>query len=527
MKVFCQAFPHLNEDRFDPQVIEKGLLWLENKQEHDGSWVESHPVVHENALGGVKGIIPLTAYILIAFHECSKIFPQEKRLNVEMPKPYSNVIKKSEEFLVKHQNQLIKQKNTYAMGLMAYSLTFTNASNAFVLLNALHDMANKELNRNHKFWRNEYEVEATSYVLMSILKSGVRDSLDALSIANWLNDKRSFTGSFANTQDTIVALEALSLYANTQRSSTTDTFLYCNVTSDRFKRSLVFNKDNALVLQKFKVEAENNILNFTTTGNGMGQMLIKLKYNVLEPPEVLCKFDIDIKIEEWKPSPENRGEPDMPIDIGEDFFNDFSSELLNSLDIKNRRIKRSFFDRSTFRRAYNMFRPGTPESVASNERSVTPETIAPKGRGRTGSAAITDGRNDLNMNINEDQNFEKNNLSSNAINNNGISKLVLVLEICIRHLPRYNSEMSIIEVGLLSGYKPHKDDLEEIVNMRDSLVSKYEVSERNLVIYFDKVPFGKPYCIQFRKIQEHSVSNSQAAIIKVYDYYRAGLILSF
>ncbi len=526
MKVFCQSFPHLNEDRFDPKVIEKGLLWLENKQEFDGSWTESYPVIHESALGGVKGKIPLTAYILIAFHECSNIFPQEKRLNAEMSKPFNNVIKKSEEFLNRHQNQLIKQKNTYAMGLVAYSLTFTNSSNTFGLMNALHDMANYENARNYKFWRNEYEVEATSYVLMSILKSGVRDSLDALSIANWLNDKRSFTGSFDTTQDTIVALEALSLYADAQRSSTSDTFLYCNVTSDRFKRSLVFNKDNALVLQKFKVEAENNILNFTTTGNGMGHMLIKLKYNVLEPPEVLCKFDIDVKIEEWKSSPENRGEQEvLPIDIGEDFFNDFDSNLLNSLDLKNRRSKRSFWDRNTFRKAFSRFRSGAPESVASNERSVTPEPVVPKGRGR--SASFTDGRNDLNINISDDQNFEKNNLSRNAINNNGISKLVLVLEICIRHIPRYNSEMSIIEVGLLSGYKPHKEDLEEIINMRDSLVSKYEISERNLVIYFDKVPFGKPYCIQFRKIQEHSVSNSQAAIIKVYDYYKSGLLLCF
>ncbi len=82
--------------------------------------------------------------------------------------------------------------------------------------------------------------------------------------------------------------------------------------------------------------------------------------------------------------------------------------------------------------------------------------------------------------------------------------------------------MSIIEAGILSGYKPYKDDLEEIVNMRDSLVSQFEISERNVVFYFDRVPFGKPYCIQFRTIQEHIVSNSQAAIIKVYDYYHKG-----
>ncbi|CAG2182540.1 unnamed protein product, partial [Oppiella nova] len=127
---------------------------------------------------------------------------------------------------------------------------------------------------------------------------------------------------------------------------------------------------------------------------------------------------------------------------------------------------------------------------------------------------------ELNSDISDNRSFKKNNLSSNSIgSSDGKSKLVLLIETCIRHIPRYYSDMSLIEIGILSGYKPNKDDLEEIIKMEDSLVSKYEISERNIVFYFEKVPFGRPYCLQFRKIQEHSIGNAQAAMVKVYDYY--------
>ncbi|CAG2104718.1 unnamed protein product, partial [Medioppia subpectinata] len=511
MKVFCQSSPFLKEDKFDHKVIESGLNWLITRQKSDGSWIETHAVVHEDALGGVKGIVPLTAFTLISFHECRRVLKRDYKENKSLVDSMNKTIYKSENYLKLNQNEIIRQKNTYAMALVAYSLTFTNPQNSLKLVDALHSTANIDNNRNYKYWRHDYEVEATSYALMAMLNSGNRNSVDGLSISNYLNSVRSYTGSFSSTQDTIVALEALSQYIERQRSPTNAISLVCNITShesaNRFKRALAFNADNALVLQTFKLDSDSSKLKFMTSGEGMGQMFVKLKYNVFEPPEVLCRFDLNIDVKEWK-APERIGR-DMPEDIDDNFFDDFGNDLVQRLDLKHTRTKRSFWR--------NPFRP-----KPSSQMDSVSDTSSSNSRHRTITEPVDQNSEkiELNSDIMDDKSFKKNNLSSNSIgSNDGKSKLVLLIETCIRHIPRYYSDMSLIEVGILSGYKPNKDDLEEIIKMEDSLVSKYEISERNVVFYFEKVPFGRPYCLQFRKIQEHNVGNVQAAMVKVYDYY--------
>ncbi|XP_054153932.1 complement C3-like [Oppia nitens] len=524
IKVFCQASPFLRDDKFDPKVIESGLNWLMNEQKKDGSWTEKHVVVHEDALGGVKGSVALTAYVLISFHECKRVLKGEMTHNRNLEESLNKTITKSERYLQLNQNEIIIQKNTYAMALVAYSLTFTNSQNSLKLIDSLHSMANVDTNRNYKYWRHNYEVEATAYALMAMLNSGNKNSLDGISITNWLNSVRSYSGAFSSTQDTVVALEALSQYIERQRSPTNTISLLCNitthdVTSPRFKRALEFNSENALILQTFKLDSDSSKLKFTTTGEGTGQMVIKLKYNVFEPPEVLCRFDLSVEVSEWKASPESRlDDPNTP-EIDDNFFNDFNSDMVRTLDLKHtNRQKRSLINRDNRQKRFvwnpwnrnrssGRRKPSVAESVSTHSQDMNSNNFSDK--------------LELNSDITDSMIFKKNNLSSKSIvSSDGKSKLILLVETCIRHIPRYYSDMSLIEVGLFSGYKPNKDDLEEIIKMDDSLVSKYEISDRNIVFYFEKVPFGRPYCLQFRKIQEHNIGNAQAAMVKVYDYYR-------
>ena len=515
MKVLCQASPFLKDDKFDPQVISGAINWLMDEQKRDGSWTEKYAVIHENALGGVKGTVPLTAYVLIAFHECSKIMTNELRHDRIFENNVKKSINKSETYLLLNQNEIIKQKNTYAMALVAYGLTFTNPQNALKLVDGLHSTANVDNNRNFKYWRHEYDVETTGYALLAMLNSGNKNSLDGLSISNWLNSVRSFSGSFASTQDTIVALEALSQYIDRQRSPSNSISLLCNITShdmraSRFRRALSFNRENAQILQVFKLDSDSSKLKFTTTGEGMGHMMIMLRYNVFEPPEVLCRFELTVNAIEWKAPPESR---DIPEDLDPDFFKDFDNGLKDALDLKNqrKRFKRAFLGIKNLRNPFS--------------RRKEPTNTAVSGPLRSESSVDNEKYEDIRSTITDDLIFKKNNLSSKSItSSNGQSQLVLVIEACIRHIPRYYTDMSLIEVGILSGYKVNKDDLDEIVRMEDSLVSKYEVSDRNVVFYFEKVPFGRPYCIQFRTIREHIVANIQSAMVKVYDYYHKGML---
>lgn len=516
-KVLCQASPFLREDKFDPQVINGAIDWLMDEQKKDGSWTEKYSVIHENALGGVKGTVPLTAYVLISLHECSKIITNEFKNNRDFENNVKKSINKSETYLLLNQNEIIKQKNTYAMALVAYGLTFSNPQNALKLVDGLHSTANIDNNRNFKYWRHEYGVETTGYALMAMLNSGNKNSLDGLAISNWLNSVRSFSGSFASTQDTIVALEALAQYIERQRSPSNSISLLCNITShdmraSRFRRALAFNRENAQILQVFKLDSDSSKLKFTTTGEGMGHMMIMLRYNVFEPPEVLCRFELTVDVSEWKAPVTARD--DAPEYVDENFFQDFDPNLKTALDLKREpkqiRSKRAFLGIKNLRNPFS-------------RRKESTDTAANKPMRREPSLE-NEKYEDIRSTITDELIFKKNNLSSNSIvSSDGQSRLVLVIEACIRHIPRYYTDMSLVEVGVLSGYKVNKDDLNEIVRVEDSLVSKYELSDRNVVFYFEKVPFGRPYCIQFRAIREHIVSNIQSAMVKVYDYYHKGM----
>lgn len=101
-------------------------------------------------------------------------------------------------------------------------------------------------------------------------------------------------------------------------------------------------------------------------------------------------------------------------------------------------------------------------------------------------------------------------------------KLILLLRVCVHHMSsRRDSEMSVIEVGILSGFKPNEADLKEIVKDVGTPATKYELSpDKSLVvIYLQYIPYSGPYCLQFRMIRDSMVYNLQSGYIRAYEYY--------
>lgn len=121
--------------------------------------------------------------------------------------------------------------------------------------------------------------------------------LNPQSIVNYLNAQKTFSGGYDSTQDTILALNALSNhYRNQISSEQLSMSLNCDISTlkSRFKRNLQFNNENALVMKRLQLDVEqldqlyNEELMVKTQGNGLGVMMVKLKYNVILP-EQLCK----------------------------------------------------------------------------------------------------------------------------------------------------------------------------------------------------------------------------------------------
>uniref|UniRef100_A0A672F956 Complement component c3a, duplicate 5 n=1 Tax=Salarias fasciatus TaxID=181472 RepID=A0A672F956_SALFA len=94
---------------------------------------------------------------------------------------------------------------------------------------------------------------------------------------------------------------------------------------------------------------------------------------------------------------------------------------------------------------------------------------------------------------------------------------------------RYNSKerdatMSILDIGLLTGFTVDKDDLDRLSKGRARTIAKYEMntllSERgSLIIYLDKVSHTRPEEISFRIRQTLKVGVLQPTTVSVYEYY--------
>ncbi|CAG2106081.1 unnamed protein product [Medioppia subpectinata] len=92
------------------------------------------------------------------------------------------------------------------------------------------------------------------------------------------------------------------------------------------------------------------------------------------------------------------------------------------------------------------------------------------------------------------------------------SKLVLLVKLCVQHMPAINAGLNVTDVGIFTGFTPNGHDLREIVSMNHSLVTAYEISDRNILFYMQNVSF----------IRVHHVTNTPAAFVRIYEYNNLG-----
>uniref|UniRef100_A0A4W3IR58 Complement C4-like n=1 Tax=Callorhinchus milii TaxID=7868 RepID=A0A4W3IR58_CALMI len=100
-------------------------------------------------------------------------------------------------------------------------------------------------------------VEATSYALLQTLQ--MKDLTYAAPIVKWLTEQRNYGGGFHSTQDTVIALEALSAYqmATFEKEDLSLKFEFSVPGSD--KRTVQLEKRNALVQEELQFPLGSNI----------------------------------------------------------------------------------------------------------------------------------------------------------------------------------------------------------------------------------------------------------------------------
>lgn len=678
-KMLCQTerTPFIAEEILvDKTVVNMALDWLIDNQNRDtGTWVEMNPVYHREMLGGVLRENALTAFVTLTLNECAHhspdlieekiIEPSEQRGSTRYHHAQTNGVDKLKEATMKSEQAVfldrykaVKEKNPYVLALTAYALSFSRPRDAVAILEDLMNMAERSRSRNQLYWRGDYPIETAAYALQAIVElapligvttvasttSGSRASwtpgADAIALSNWLSSRRSYSGAFESTQDTIVALEALSKFAQLQatpngnglmpQTSNNIASLSCNVTiSNRTKRSIEFGGDNSQVLQSFKLEPNEietmngEMLDIVTSGNGLGTMSVKLKYNVFQEEDELCRFNIDSSIEEWQPpklpkhnvqqlSEQNGNNEDLreitPTTltnneqsnetIEEDYFKTFDKSMLSELNLidlnqltssvtvpdskalgqkekkevlRFRRSSSRMIDFSSKNESSNNHQDSWTSKVVSTLKSkLIPSWLSPKTTTTTTTPApittfspisldtqayMSDAaRQRSNASRRSTQAFNpmivhptgipasaKLNTLSKQIELNGSDtnvtltnkqthemidhhshKLVLLLRVCTHHMSvRRDSEMAVIEIGILSGFKPNEADLREIINDVGTPAMKFELSadKSMVIIYMQYIPYSGPYCLQFRLVRDSLVYNLQSGYIRVYEYY--------
>ncbi|XP_047690649.1 C3 and PZP-like alpha-2-macroglobulin domain-containing protein 8 isoform X3 [Prionailurus viverrinus] len=95
----------------------------------------------------------------------------------------------------------------------------------------------------------------------------------------------------------------------------------------------------------------------------------------------------------------------------------------------------------------------------------------------------------------------------------------VTLEVCTRWLHAGSSNMAVLDVPLLSGFRVDIESLEQLLSDKHFTLKRYEVAGRRVLFYFDEIPSRCLTCVRFRALREHVVGRTSALPVSVYDYY--------
>uniref|UniRef100_A0A8R1HWJ0 TEP1-F n=1 Tax=Caenorhabditis japonica TaxID=281687 RepID=A0A8R1HWJ0_CAEJA len=267
-----RAFHHAKQYSFvDPNVISRAVAFLNSQQMESGAFAERGEVHHKDMQGGAQdGGIALTAFVLIAMLENG----------MENQKAVA--------YLEKHLEEV--SGNAYTMAVVTYALQLAkskSASKAFESLQkhkiveksgdvrfaSLHKTEKPKDSSAYLFQARPVDIETTSYTVLSYLAQNLTS--EAVPIIRWLVSQRNELGGFTSTQDTVMALQALSSYAAATYSAQQTSQL----TILNGKHSHTFNIDskNSIVLQSYQLSALNDVT--TISANGSGVVFAQLSYS--------------------------------------------------------------------------------------------------------------------------------------------------------------------------------------------------------------------------------------------------------
>lgn len=126
------------------------------------------------------------------------------------------------------------------------------------------------------------DVEMTGYMLLSMVRDDAFFAR-APAVAKWLLSQRNALGGFSSTQDTVVALQALSAYATLLTSSTDLSVSVSGLGGDAPTWALDFTDANRDILQSRELPGEAVLgggdITVAASGSGLALVQLAVRYN--------------------------------------------------------------------------------------------------------------------------------------------------------------------------------------------------------------------------------------------------------
>uniref|UniRef100_A0A3B3ZWR5 Uncharacterized protein n=1 Tax=Periophthalmus magnuspinnatus TaxID=409849 RepID=A0A3B3ZWR5_9GOBI len=247
------------------QIIE-GVRYLSAKQEADGSFSDANRVLHRGILNGVDSKAFMTSFATLALTQSLDLLNEQEKSSTLV------VISKATEYLWSNFNQL---QHPLAVAITAYSLAVSKEYAPEV---------------RHKA---AITVETTAYALLTAV--ALKEVQQANKLAHWLTTQENYYGGFYSSQDTLVALEALSEY-EMMAPATSEANLEALFTAQGKNYVEKLQLDN-----KDKVEKDLKRFvgrDITATFKGSGKAIVKVRkvFHLMEPKDICDKVSIEVKV---------------------------------------------------------------------------------------------------------------------------------------------------------------------------------------------------------------------------------------
>lgn len=256
----------------DAKSIEIALQYLVT-QENQGSFVEKAMTAGWGASRNIYSTQgdTLSAFVAIAFLESKSALADFKDFAGTVSRILNRVIEKVAEIEDNH----IKAMYAYAFALNG------NQKEASAWLRDLMD--NSKTSDNKVYWENSNKpvmIETAAYAVMAYVKIG--EFLKAWPIVNWMMTERNFNGGFSTTTDTVLGIQALSLYAEKVYSPTTHMTVNL-LQNNKLLKSFNLNNGNAFKTQVEKLHPSTRNISIEVEGtandkNGFAYVQVTKSY---------------------------------------------------------------------------------------------------------------------------------------------------------------------------------------------------------------------------------------------------------